>query len=382
MVSSPILLDFQSSTPCLKEVVEEMSSYWMENFANPSSKGNLSGLFASAALEVSRSKIQQNLNLLNKKIIFTSGATESNNLALLGFARNFKERTGRYGNIITLKTEHKAVLEPLSQLKKEGFSITELNPESDGLILEENLVNALREDTFLISIMFANNEIGVIQPIETIFKICQKNNIKFHTDAAQCLGYLPIKNFDSLANMITLSSHKIYGPKGIGLLIIDEDIQLSPLIYGGGQEFGYRAGTIALPLVVGFSKAMELAIKNQTRNSIKLANLRDALMNGLLKQNSKILINGSIIDRLPHNLNLTIQDVNGSKFHKNIKYQIACSSGSACSNGKVSHVLTSIGRSFKEAESSVRLSVGLTTTAEEIEKSIDVITETINKLRK
>jgi len=382
MVSSPILLDFQSSTPCLKEVVEEMSHYWMENFANPSSKGNLSGLYASASLEVSRNKILENLNLLNKKIIFTSGATESNNLALLGYARNFQQKTGRYGNIITLKTEHKAVLEPIRKLKKEGFSVTELNPESDGLILEENLVNALRDDTFLISIMLANNEIGVIQPIEKIFQICQKNNIKLHTDAAQCLGYVPIKSFETLANMITLSSHKIYGPKGIGLLIIDEDLQLNPLFYGGGQEFGYRPGTIPLPLIVGFSKAIELAIKNQERNSIHLSSLRDTLMNGLLKKNSEILINGSIIDRLPHNLNFTIRDVNGSKFHKYIKHQIVCSSSSACSNGKLSHVLPSIGRSLKEAESSVRLSIGLTTTADEIEKSIDVITEAINKLRK
>ena len=382
MVSSPILLDFQSSTPCLQEVVEEMSSYWRENFANPSSKGNLSGLYASASLEVSRQKIKENLNLLNKKIIFTSGATESNNLALFGFARNFQQRTGRYGNIITLKTEHKAVLEPLRQLKKEGFSITELNPESDGLILEENLVNALKDDTFLISVMLANNEIGVIQPIEKIFKICQKNNIKFHTDAAQCLGYMPIKNFDSLANMITLSSHKIYGPKGIGLLIIDKDIKLNPLLYGGGQEFGYRSGTVPLPLIVGFSKAIELANKNQERNSIKLACLRDSLMNGLLQKNPEILINGSINDRLPNNLNLTVLNVNGSKLHKYIKHQIVCSSGSACSNGQVSHVLSSIGRNFKEAESSLRLSIGLNTTAEEIEKSIDVITETINKLRK
>ena len=382
MVTSPILLDFQSSTPCLKEVVEEMSSYWIENFANPSSKGNLSGLYASASLEVSRNKIEENLNLSNKKIIFTSGATESNNLALLGLARNFQQRTGRYGNIITLKTEHKAVLEPLRQLKKEGFSITELNPESDGLISEENLINSLRDDTFLISIMLANNEIGVIQPIEKIFKICKKNNIKFHTDATQSLGYLAIKNFDSLANMVTLSSHKIYGPKGIGLLIIDEDIQLKPLFYGGGQEFGLRSGTIPLPLIVGFSKAIELAIKNQARNSIQLAELRNGLMNGLLKNNSEILINGSLTDRLPHNLNFTVLNVNGSQFHKYIKHQIVCSSGSACSNGQVSHVLQSIGRSFKEAESSVRLSIGLTTTAEEIEKSIDVITDTIYKLRR
>ena len=191
-----------------------------------------------------------------------------------------------------------------------------------------------------------------------------------------------MKNCDSLANMITLSSHKIYGPKGIGLLIIDEDIQLNPQFYGGGQEFGYRSGTIPLPLIVGFSKSIELAIKNQARNSLQLANLRNALLNGLLKKNSEILINGSIIDRLPNNLNLTVLNVNGSKFHKLIKNKIVCSSGSACSNGNVSHVLRSIGRSFKEAESSVRLSIGLTTTADEIEKSIDVITEAINNLRK
>tara|TARA_Y100000589_G_scaffold260484_1_gene250415 strand:- start:22 stop:1170 length:1149 start_codon:yes stop_codon:yes gene_type:complete len=382
MVSSPILLDFQSSTPCLREVVEEMSSYWMENFANPSSKENLSGLYSSAALEVARNKIKENLNIINKKIIFTSGATESNNLALFGFARNFKNRTGRFGNIITLKTEHHAVLEPIRQLKKEGFSVTEINPESDGLILEEALLDALREDTFLISIMLANNEIGVVQPIEKIFKICQKNNIKFHTDAAQSLGYLPINNFDSIANMITFSSHKIYGPKGVGLLLVDEDIQLNPIIYGGGQEFGYRSGTIPLPLIIGFSKAIELSIRNQAKNSIQLATRRDELMNGLLKNNSKIYINGSITDRLPHNLNLTISDVNGSKLHKYLKFHVACSSGSACSNGKVSHVLTSIGRSFQEAESSLRLSIGLTTTAEEIQKSVYLITETINKLRK
>ena len=182
--------------------------------------------------------------------------------------------------------------------------------------------------------------------------------------------------------MITFSSHKIYGPKGVGLLLVDEDIQLNPIIYGGGQEFGYRSGTIPLPLIIGFSKAIELSIRNQAKNSIQLATRRDELMNGLLKNNSKIYINGSITDRLPHNLNLTISDVNGSKLHKYLKFHVACSSGSACSNGKVSHVLTSIGRSFQEAESSLRLSIGLTTTAEEIQKSVYLITETINKLRK
>ena len=381
MVSSPILLDFQSSTPCLEEVVEEMSSYWMKNFANPSSKGNLSGLYASAALEFARDRIKENLNINNKKIIFTSGATESNNLAILGFARNFKQRNGITGNIITLKTEHHAVLEPIRQLKKEGFSVTELNPEKDGLISLENFFSSLQKDTFLVSIMLANNEIGVIQPIEEIFDICKKNNITLHTDAAQCLGYMPIKDFNTIANMITLSSHKIYGPKGVGLLLLDDDIQLNPLLFGGGQEFGYRSGTIPLPLIIGFSKAIELSIYNQKKNSLQLSTLRDNLMNGLLKNNSKICINGSIFKRLPHNLNFTVFDVRGSNLHKYLKSKIVCSSGSACSNGKPSHVLTSIGRSFKEAESSIRLSIGLSTTVDEVQKSIEVITNVINTLR-
>tara|TARA_Y100001978_G_scaffold184953_1_gene183621 strand:- start:1216 stop:2364 length:1149 start_codon:yes stop_codon:yes gene_type:complete len=381
MLSSPILLDYQSSTPCLREVVEEMSSYWISNFANPSSKGNLSGLYASAALEVARDKIKENLNVNNKKIIFTSGATESNNLALLGFARHYKEKTGKSGNIITLKTEHHAVLEPVRQLKKEGFNITELFPEQNGLISEDKILNEIKEDTFLISIMFANNEIGVIQPIQKIFQICRKKEIKFHTDAAQCLGYIPIVDFNSIANMITLSSHKIYGPKGVGLLIVDHDIQLNPLIYGGGQEFGYRSGTIPLPLIIGFSKAIELALENQVRNSIHFANLRDNLMDGLLKNNSNIEINGSIEKRLPNNLNITVFDTSGSNLHKSLKSQIICSSGSACSNGKPSHVLMSLGRSFKEAEASIRLSMGLNTTAEEIQQSIDFITNAINRIR-
>ncbi len=381
MLSSPILLDYQSSTPCLKEIVEEMNLYWTENFGNPSSKGNLSGIYASAALEVARDKIKDNLNLSNKKIIFTSGATESNNLALFGFARNFHHKTGRFGNIITLKTEHHAVLEPIRQLKKEGFSITELTPSQDGLISEEEIQRNLKDDTFLISIMFANNEIGVIQPIKRIFEICKNKGIRFHTDAAQCLGYMPINNFDSIADMITLSSHKIYGPKGVGLLIVNDDIELQPLILGGGQEFGLRSGTIPLPLIIGFSKAIEIAILNQAKNSLKLSALRDNLMNGLLDNNYQIYINGSIANRLPHNLNFTVLDISGAKLHKFLKPHIVCSSGSACSSGKPSHVLSSIGRSFKEAESSIRLSIGLTTTTEDVEKAISIITNTIKTLR-
>ena len=381
MLSTPILLDYQSSTPCSKDVVDSMKPFWSEIFSNPASKSNLAGINASAILEASREKIEQNLFLKNKKVIFTSGATESNNLALLGFARNFYKKTGNYGHIITLKTEHKAVLEPLNQLKKEGFMVTEINPEKDGLISEEKFKKNIREDTFLVSVMLANNEIGVIQPIENISKICKSQGITFHSDFAQCLGYIELDNLLSDVNMITMSSHKIYGPKGIGLLLIDEEINLEPLIVGGGQEYGLRSGTLPLPLVVGFAKAIEIAVFNQKNNAEKLLFYRNNLLEGLLENNSGLLINGSIEKRLPHNLNLTVLDLNGAKFHKLLKSKIICSSGSACSNGEPSHVLLALGRSFKEAESSIRLSIGLSTNSKDIKQAIHILTNTIKSLR-
>ena len=381
MLSTPILLDYQSSTPCLKDVVDSMAPYWNDIFSNPSSKSNLGGIHASAILEVSREKIQKYLSLKEKRVIFTSGATESNNLALLGFARNYYKKTGEYGNIITLKTEHKAVLEPLDQLRNEGFHITEITPEKDGLISEEKFINSIRDDTFLVSIMMANNEIGVIQPLKRISDICRSREINLHSDYAQCLGYIELESLDSTANMITISSHKIYGPKGVGLLLIDRDINLQPLILGGGQEFGLRSGTLPLPLIVGFTKAIEMAVFNQKKNIEKFLFHRDNLLKGLLENNSGLKINGSMKKRLPHNLNLTVNDVSGSKLHKSLKSKIICSSGSACSNGDPSHVLLALGRSFKEAESSLRLSIGLMTTKEDIEKSIQIITDNIKSLR-
>ncbi len=381
MLSTPILLDYQSSTPCSKDVVDSMKPFWSEIFSNPANKSNLAGINASAILEASREKIEQSLFLKNKKVIFTSGATESNNLALLGFARNFYKKKGNHGHIITLKTEHKAVLEPLNQLKKEGFMVTEINPEKDGLISEEQFKKNIREDTFLVSVMLANNEIGVIQPLENISKICKSRGITLHSDFAQCLGYIELDNLLSDVNMITISSHKIYGPKGIGLLLIDEEINLEPLIVGGGQEYGLRSGTLPLPLVVGFAKAIEIAVLNQKNNAEKLLFYRNNLLEGLLKNNSGLLINGSIEKRLPHNLNLTVLDLNGAKFHKLLKSKIICSTGSACSSGEPSHVLLALGRSLKEAESSIRLSIGLSTNSKDIKQAIHILTNTIRSLR-
>jgi cysteine desulfurase len=233
----------------------------------------------------------------------------------------------------------------------------------------------------MVSVMLANNEIGVIQPLENISKICKSRGITFHSDFAQCLGYIELDNLLSDVNMITISSHKIYGPKGIGLLLIDEKINLEPLIVGGGQEYGLRSGTLPLPLVVGFAKAIEIAVFNQKNNSEKLLIYRNKLLEGLLENNSGLLINGSIEKRLPHNLNLTVLDLNGAKLHKLLKSKIICSSGSACSNGEPSHVLRALGRSFKEAESSIRLSIGLSTNSKDIKQAIHILTDTIQSLR-
>ncbi len=382
MLSSPILLDYQSSTPCHPEVVDSMKPYWEQIFGNPSSKSNLAGITSSAALEVSREKIIQKLNLKNKKIIFTSGATEANNLALLGYARNFYKRTGSFGNIITLKTEHHAVLEPIKQLEKEGFSFTQITPYENGLIDKKMLLDAIKKDTFLVSIMLANNEIGVIQPLEDIAQICKSKKIIFHTDAAQCIGYIPPNSFCTFANMITLSSHKMYGPKGVGLLIIDEFLDIEPLFFGGGQEFGLRSGTIPLPLIVGFAKAVELAVDNTQKNISKLSLLRNKLLDGVLAVNHQFLVNGSMHNRLPHNLNITFLDLSGSKLHKELKSKIICSSGSSCSNGRPSHVLMALGRSFEESEASIRLSLGLQTTNADINNSIKIINSVVNSLKK
>ena len=289
MLSTPILLDYQSSTPCIEDVVISMAPYWSEIFSNPSSKSNLAGINTSAILEASREKIQECLFLQKKKVIFTSGATESNNLALLGFARNHYKETEKYGHIITLKTEHKAVLEPIDQLRMEGFHVTELCPEKDGLISVEKFINSIRDDTFLVSIMMANNEIGVIQPLKIISEICQSREIILHSDFAQCLGFLELDSIDSAANMLTISSHKIYGPKGVGLLLIDRDIRLQPLILGGGQD--------AWILSYLFHKKFNI------RTSLAV---RESSINNSIKNWTNIYPCGSFIDNIDNLFNLIL----------------------------------------------------------------------------
>ena len=381
MDKNHLIFDFQSSTPCSAKVVEEMAPYWNQFWGNPSNKNNRSGFFASAAVEVSREKIASYLKINPKRLIFTSGATEANNLGLFGHARAKAKLIGKPGHIITVSTEHHAVLDPLRHLQKEGFRLSELRPNKDGLINIEQLSEAVEKDTFMISVMAANNEIGVLQPISQIGTFCRRKGIAFHTDAAQALGYLDLDPDRLFIDLMSLSAHKIYGPKGIGALVTREGFPLEPCQYGGSQELGLRSGTLPVPLIVGFAKAVEITKNDQDERNARLLFLRNLLLKGLKKNIAGLKVNGSIEQRLPHNLNITFPGVKGSELHGQLRRFVYCTSGSACSNGKASHVLQELGLLKKDAEASIRMSIGRNTTEEEIKKVIEIISNILIDLR-
>ena len=381
MQLSPLAFDYQSTTPCEKEVIEAMEPYWNDFWGNPSSRQNRLGTYAAAAIKLSREKLAGCLKVQPEAVVFTSGATESNNLALLGFARANALTTGRPGHIITLRTEHHSVLDPLRQLQKEGFDLTELQPQSNGLLLIDNLNKAFRDDTILVSIMLANNEIGVIQPLHLISSLCRERGVVLHSDAAQAFGNLSLEVSCLGIDLLSLSAHKIYGPKGVGALVINNKIPLLPLTWGGGQELGLRPGTLPVPLVVGMAHAAEIATKNLQVNQKALKALRDQLWQGLSSTIEGLKLNGCLEKRLPNNLNITVEGIKGSRLHRILRTKICCSSGSACSNGSPSHVLQAIGLSTKEAESTLRLSIGRSTTCDDINKAIYEISKAIKRLR-
>ncbi len=382
MDNKHLIFDFQSSTPCSTKVVEEMAPYWNVLWGNPSNTNNRSGVFASAAVEVSREKIASYLNINPKRLIFTSGATEANNLGLVGHARAKAKLIGKPGHIVTVSTEHHAVLDPLRELRKQGFRLTELQPNNEGLINIDQLSKVVDNDTFLVSVMAANNEIGVLQPISEIGSFCKLHGIAFHTDAAQALGYLDLYPDRLSIDLMSLSAHKMYGPKGIGALVIREGFPLEPFQHGGGQERGLRSGTLPVPLIVGFAKAVEITKNHEDERNKRLFFLRNFLLNGLKNNISGLIVNGSINKRLPHNLNITFSGVNGSRLHSQLRRFVFCTSGSACSNGKPSHVLQEIGLCKRDAESSIRMSIGRNTTEQDIQKVIEIIANIVRDLRK
>ena len=375
-----IQLDHQATTPCHPLVVQAMKPWWEQEWGNASSRQHRLGLTAAAAVASVRHRLASHLGVEDDELIFTSGATEANNLALLGHARARAKAEGRCGHVITLATEHHAVLDPMHQLQREGFALTVLRPQDNGLIDADMLNDVLRDDTQMVSVMAANNEIGVVQPLRALADLCRSRGITLHTDAAQAFGHLRLNRDELGCDLISLSAHKLNGPKGIGALVKRRGVSIQPLFWGGGQEQELRPGTLPVPLIVGFAAAADLAHADLETWQQQLTLLRDRLWQGLKSRHPQLEMNGAHQPRLAHNLNITIADVSGVRLHRCLKRSLACSSGSACSRGEPSHVLQAIGRSRREAEASLRLSLGRTTTAAEIDRAVDVISACINQL--
>lgn len=373
-------MDHAATTPVRKEVAKAMEPFFLKKFGNASSLHSF-GREAREAVENARQKIAKIINADPGEIIFTSGGTESDNLALKGIAHANKSR----GNhIIISKIEHDAVLNACKFLEKNGFRITYLNVDSDGIVELDELKKAISDKTILVSIMHANNEIGVIQPVEEIGKICRENGVCFHTDAVQtfCKEKIDVKKMD--ISMLSASSHKIYGPKGIGFLYIRKDTNITPLLHGGGHEFGFRSGTENVPGIVGMAKASELASKEMKNENARLKKLRDRMIKELLRiKNSRL--NGSKERRLSNSINISFRAVEGESLILALdKEGIAASTGSACSSRSLepSHVLLALGLKPIDAHGSLRLTLGRENTEKDVNYAIKAIPKTIERLRK
>jgi cysteine desulfurase len=382
-IKLPIYLDNHATTPCDPRVVEAMLPYFTEKFGNAASRNHKFGWEAQEAVEIAREQVGALIGASAKEIIFTSGATESDNLAVKGVARFYASK-GKH--LITVQTEHKAVIDSCHALEREGWEVTWLGVGEDGRIDLDELERSIRSDTVLVSVMYANNETGVIQPIAEIGAICRKHGVFFHCDAVQALGRVPLDAEASNIDLMSLSAHKMYGPKGIGALYIRRcrpRVRLEPLIDGGGHERGLRSGTLAVPAIVGFGRAAELAREAHTNGEVeRMRALRDRLWHGLRANLDELYLNGSWEHRLPNNLNVSFAYVEGEAMMMGIK-DIACSSGSACTSASLepSYVLRAMGTDVELAHSSIRFGIGRFNTEEEIDFALELITEKVRWLR-
>jgi cysteine desulfurase len=376
----PIYLDYSATTPVDPRVAQKMIPYLTEHFGNPASRSHAFGWEAEEAVEEARGHVAALLNADPKEIIWTSGATEGNNLAIKG-AANFNKAKGRH--IITQKTEHKATLDTVRELERQGFEATYLDPEPNGIVDLEKLKAAIRPDTILVSIMMVNNEIGVIQPIAEIGEICRAKGIVFHCDAVQAAGKIEIDLAKLKVDLLTVTAHKVYGPKGIGALYVRRKprVRIEAQIHGGGHERGFRSGTLATHQIVGMGEAFRLAKLEMAAENERIRRLRDKLWNGI-KDLEEVYVNGDLERRTPHNLNVSFNFVEGESLIMAIK-DVAVSSGSACTSASLepSYVLRSLGRSDELAHSSIRFTLGRFTTEEEIDYAVQLIRSKIAKLR-
>ncbi|WP_267384456.1 cysteine desulfurase family protein [Cyanobacterium sp. uoEpiScrs1] len=383
MSQRPIYLDHHATTPMDERVLEAMIPYFTQHFGNPSSTTHIYGWESEAAVRKARNTLADAVNCSPEEIIFTSGATEANNLAIKGIAEAYFDK-GQH--IITVQTEHRAVLEPCHYLEKLGFEITLLSVQRNGLIDFDELEKAIRPDTILISVMAANNEIGVIQPLAEIGQICHDHQILFHSDAAQAIGKIPLDVQTMNLDVVSLTAHKIYGPKGIGALYIrrrNPRVRLAAQLHGGGQERGIRSGTLGTPQIVGFAKAVELGLGEIESEGKRQSRLRDYLWHRL-NQLGGIHLNGHPTQRLPGNLNISVEKVDGSALLLGLQPTVAVSSGSACSSVKTtpSHVLMALGCQKSLAYSSLRFGLGRFTTTQDIEQVSELTISTIKSLRR
>jgi cysteine desulfurase len=381
-VKLPIYMDNHATTPMDPRVFEAMRPYFVDLFGNAASRNHSFGWEAEEATEKARKQIADLIGATPKEIVFTSGATESNNLALKGIAEIYAER----GNhIITQATEHKAVLDPCKRLERQGVRVTYVPVKQNGLIDLDQLRDAITDKTILISIMYANNEIGVVQPIQDIGKIAKEKGVLFHSDAAQAVGKIPVTVMSDGIDVLSLSAHKLYGPKGCGALYVrrrNPRVQITAQIDGGGHERGMRSGTLNVPGIVGLGAACEIAKREMAEESTRLSFLRDKLKNKLITELDEVYINGSMEHRLPHNLNISFAYVEGESLLMGIN-DVAVSSGSACTSATLepSYVLKALGAGDDLAHSSIRFGIGRFNTEEEIDYVGNKVVEVAKKLR-
>ena len=379
-MKNPIYLDYSATTPVDPRVAAKMIPFLTENFGNPASRSHSFGWTSEKAVENAREEVAKLVNCDAKEIVWTSGATESINLALKG-AANFYQTKGKH--VVTIKTEHKATLDTVRELERQGFEATYLDVKTDGLIDMEVFKAALRADTILVSVMMVNNEIGVIQPIAEIGEICRERGIIFHVDSAQSTGKVPIDLQTLKVDLMSFSAHKTYGPKGMGALYVRRKprIRLEAQMHGGGHERGFRSGTLATHQIVGMGEAFRIARLEMATENERIRMLRDKLLAGV-KGMEEVYVNGDMDNRVPHNLNVSFNFVEGESLIMGIK-ELAVSSGSACTSASLepSYVLRALGRNDELAHSSIRFSIGRFTTEADIDFAIKLLNERIQKLR-
>jgi cysteine desulfurase len=382
MVALPIYLDNNSTTRVDPRVLEAMLPWFGEHYGNAASRTHSFGWKAAEAVEAARAQVAGLIGASPREVVFTSGATESDNLALKGVAAMYRRR----GNhLVTVQTEHKAVLDPCKHLQRDGFEVTFLPVDRYGRVNTEQVAAALTERTILVSVMAANNEVGTLQPVREIGKVCKERGVLLHTDAAQAAGKVPLDAEAMGVDLLSLSAHKMYGPKGVGALYVrrrDPHVRLEPLFDGGGHERGMRSGTLPVPLIVGFGLACELSAADMSDEAERLTRLRERLREGLMGRLEGVSLNGHPTERLPGNLNLSFDHVAGAALMTALR-DVAASSGSACTSASVepSYVLRALGVSDELAHGSIRFGLGRFTTAEEVDYVVGAVADHVGRLR-